>query len=96
MTESLQDFLGGALTLSFLLAGVYFLRFWRKTGHRIFVSFAFAFWLLALNQLLIMVLGVSDERTAYVYLLRILGFLLILVAVIRANISSHPDDRPPF
>ncbi len=96
MTGSLHDFLGGALTLSFLLAGVYFLRFWRKTGHRLFMSFAFAFWLLALNQLLILVFGISDERTAYVYLLRVLGFLIILVAVIRANLSSRPEDRPPF
>lgn len=83
----LLDFLSGAVALAYLVAGVYFLRFWRVTRDRLFLSFALAFWLLALNQAIVALLGASDERTGYAYLLRVLGFGLILYAIVRKNLS---------
>jgi hypothetical protein len=79
------EFLSGAVTLGFAIAGVCFLKFWRKTGDRLFVHFAIAFWLFACNQLLVVVIGGQDERVAYVYLLRVLGFVLILSAIVGKN-----------
>ncbi|NOT09086.1 MAG: hypothetical protein HOP28_12875 [Gemmatimonadales bacterium] len=87
MTSTVVEFLGGAVTLAFLVAGAFFLRFWRKTGQALFRSFALAFWLLALNQAIVSLLGPADERTGYAYVLRVLGFLLILSAIIRANLA---------
>lgn len=81
------EFLSGAAALAYLVAGVYFLRFWRKTRDRLFLSFAFAFWLLSLNQTIVSMLGSADERTGYAYLLRVIGFMLILYAVVRKNAS---------
>jgi hypothetical protein len=81
----LIDFLSGAAALAYLVAGVYFLRFWRKTRDGLFLSFAFAFWLLSLNQTIVSILGVADERTGYVYVLRVLGFVFILYAIVRKN-----------
>lgn len=83
------DFLSGAAALAYLVAGGYFLRFWRKTRESLFLSFAFAFWLLCLNQTIVAVLGVEDERTGYSYILRIVGFVFILHAIIRKNASRH-------
>ena len=82
------DFLGGALAMTYLIAAIFFLRFWRKTRDRLFLAFALAFILLALNGALAAVLGAADERTGYVYVLRVVGFLLILLAIIRKNVPA--------
>jgi hypothetical protein len=83
------DFLAGAVTLGFTVAAVFFLRFWRKTADRLFLAFAAAFALLAVNQVLAAVLEFGDERTPFVYSLRVLGFLLILWAVVDKNLSGR-------
>jgi len=83
------DYLAGAVTLGYLIAGLFFLRFWRKTADRLFFAFAAAFFLLALNQLLATLLEAGDERTVYAYALRVLGFLLILWAIIEKNVQQR-------
>lgn len=83
------DFLGGAVTFGYVLAAVFFLRFWRRTTDRLFVAFAVAFALLALNQALAQWLGAADERVGYTYLLRVLGFLLILAGIVDKNLRSR-------
>jgi len=40
------EFLSGAVTMGFAIASAFFLRFWRRTGDRLFLVFALAFWLL--------------------------------------------------
>jgi hypothetical protein len=45
------EMLAGALVLSYLIAGVHFFQFWKRTGDRLFIHFAVAFWLFVLNQL---------------------------------------------
>lgn len=82
------EFLAGALSCAFVISGVYFLRFWRKTHDRLFLSFAFAFWLLAINQTIVSLLGATDERSGYAYLLRVLGFLIILFAIVDKNLFT--------
>ena len=91
--SSLIDFLSGAVALAYLVAGVYFLRFWRKTRDHLFLSFALAFWLLTLNQALAAAFGAGDERTGWTYLLRVIGFLLILAAIVHKNLSRRASDR---
>jgi hypothetical protein len=56
----------------------------------LFLAFAVAFGLLALNQLVAAILGAGDERTPYTYALRVLGFVLILVAIVDKNVSARP------
>lgn len=83
------EFLSGAVTLGFLTAAGFFLRFWRLTRDRLFLAFATAFFLLAFNQALAQWLGAADERVGYTYLLRVIGFVLILAAIIDKNVSRH-------
>ena len=84
------EFLSGAVTLGFVIAAVFFLRFWRRTRDRFFAAFAVAFVLLALNQALAQWLGAADERVMYTYLLRVLGFVIILFAIIDKNTGKAP------
>jgi predicted nucleic acid-binding protein len=71
------------------VASTFFLRFWRRTSDRLFLAFAGAFFLLALNQGITVVLDAGDERTAFAYGLRVLGFVLILIAIVDKNLSSR-------
>jgi hypothetical protein len=59
----------------------------------LFISFAAAFALLALNQGLAAFLGAGDELTPYTYVLRVLGFVLILFAIVDKNLSNRRSSR---
>jgi hypothetical protein len=74
------------------VAGLIFFRFWRETGDRLLALFAFAFWLLSASWLLLAVLDPTDEARPYVYAVRLLGFLLIIAAVVDKN--RHRRQRP--
>ena len=87
------EYMSGAVTLGFVVAALFFLRFWRKTADRLFLSFGIAFVLLALNQALAQWLGAADERVGYTYLLRVLGFGLILGAIIDKNLAGRASRR---
>lgn len=87
------EFLSGAVTLGFLVAAGFFARFWRKTADRLFLAFAVAFVLLALNQMLAQWLGAADERVGYTYLLRVLGFVIILGAIVDKNLAQIGKNR---
>ena len=93
MSPILVDFLAGAVTLGYLVAAGFFLRFWRRTRDRLFLAFAAAFVLLATNQALASLLGAGDERALYTYVLRVLGFVLILYAIVDKNLSSGRKTR---
>ena len=79
-------FMAGALTLGYLIGALFFLKFWRRTGDALFCAFAAAFALLAANQAAPALLGVSDEALGGVYLLRLGGFLLIILAILGKNL----------
>ena len=79
------DFLAGAVTMGYAVAAVFFLRFWRKTHDRLFLVFAIAFALFALNQALAGIMTVVYESASWIYVLRVLGFVLILAAIVDKN-----------
>lgn len=79
------EFFSGAITLGFVVAAGFFLRFWRQTGDRLFLAFALAFVLFALNQALASWLTVIIEPTSLIYVLRVLGFIIILGAIVDKN-----------
>lgn len=85
MGDGAIAFLSGAVTLGYAAVGLGFLRFWRRTGDALFRYFAIAFWLFALNQLLSAVLGGPERPFPYEYVLRVCGFLLIVLAIARKN-----------
>ena len=81
---SIPDFLLGAVTTGYAVAGLMFLQFWRRTGDRLFAAFAAAFWLMGLGQVLIEIAG----NDWWEYMPRLLGFALIVVAIIDKNRSN--------
>jgi hypothetical protein len=83
--ETTFDFLSGAITMGFLVAGFFFLRFWKRTRDGLFLAFAAAFWLLGLGQALLAFTEVPVEERSGLYLLRLAAFSLILVSIWRKN-----------
>lgn len=87
------DFLAGAVTLAYIIAATFFVRFWRRTHDRLFLAFAVAFGLIALNQIVVLTIGVGDERSNYAYILRVLGYLLILAGIVDKNLFHEKRPR---
>ena len=81
----LIEFLSGAVTFGFFIAGLFFLRFWKRTGDGLFLAFACAFWLLGLNHALISLTDMPIEERSWLYLLRLCAFALILVSIWMKN-----------
>jgi len=83
------SFLAGMLAMGFAVAALFFLRFWRRTGDSLFLTFAAAFALLALQQGVMTALRIADEDRSLVYLLRLAAFVLIMVAILRKNLGAR-------
>ena len=83
------DFISGMLTVGYLVGGLFFLKFWRRTRDGLFLAFAAAFALMALNQAIPVLFGIPDEALGGVYLLRLAAFLLIIWAVLRKNMARR-------
>lgn len=83
------EYLAGAITLGYIISALFFLRFWRRTSERLFLAFAIAFVLFALNQAAAQWLGAADERIGYTYVLRVMGFLVILWAIVDKNLGRR-------
>ena len=83
--QTLLDFLSGAITAGFVIAGLYFLRFWKRTHDGLFLAFAAAFWLLGLAQALISFADIPVEERSWLFLVRLAAFALILVSIWRKN-----------
>ncbi len=86
----LVTFIAGAVVAGFALAGLFFLKFWKRTRDELFLAFTAAFWLLGITQALLTFSHVPVEERSWLYLLRLAAFLLILAAIWRKN-AKHPS-----
>jgi Family of unknown function (DUF5985) len=85
---TLFDFLSGAITLAFLVAALFFLRFWRRTHDGLFLAFAIAFALLGLGQAVQALANIPQEERSFIFLIRLAAFTIILAAIVRKNRSA--------
>jgi hypothetical protein len=81
----MTNFVTGLITMGYLVAGLFFLRFWRRTGDRFFLAFCLAFWLFALSQALVPLSGLPREEASSFYLIRLAGFGVIIAAILAKN-----------
>lgn len=73
----------------YLTAGLFFLRFWKSTRDRLFLLFASAFGVLGLQRLIQSLATAPTEDGAYLYVLRLAAFIIIIIAIIDKNRSSR-------
>lgn len=85
--EPIAAYGAGLLTMGFLVVALFFLRFWRRSGDYLFASFAAAFLLMALNQVLPVLLNIPGDEQAGLYLLRLAAYGLIIAAILAKNVK---------
>ena len=89
--DHLNPFILGMVVMACAVAGLFFLRFWRRTRDRLFVMFAAAFWILGLNWMLLSFTEPEAEtRRVLLYAIRLMAFALILIAIIDKNRKAAP------
>lgn len=90
-------FIYGMIVMGYALAGLFFLKFWRRSGDALFVKFAAAFWLLALNEVAVAVITNPLGEKSWPYLLRLAAFVLIAIAILQKNAGrrSRVGFLPP-
>ena len=90
--QTLVIYLAGMVTAGFLACGLFFVRFWWRSRDFLFIAFAVAFWLLAMNNAFVVLWPEPQEQRSWFYLLRIAAFLLIAVAIVRKNTAEPGED----
>jgi hypothetical protein len=81
----ITQFLSGSLFMAFLVAGLYFLKFWRQAKDGLFLLFAMAFIMLGLERLVLAFVSADNETLPYVYLIRLAAFCLIILGIAGKN-----------
>jgi hypothetical protein len=81
----MRELLSGIIACGSFVAALHFFRSWRRSGDRLLGLFAAAFAVFAANGV---ALGLTDpdaEVRVFLYTVRLVGFFLILIAIIDKN-----------
>lgn len=78
----------GLIIAGYLVIGTFFLRFRKESSDRLFAFFAAAFYLLALQRLLLVTLPATETVTIGLYGVRAFAFGVILYAILDKNRKS--------
>lgn len=84
-TELVSAFTNGVCAALAMAAAMCLLRFWVETRDRLFLMFAVAFTILALNWGLVALFRPAAELRHWYYLLRLAAFITIAYAIIDKN-----------
>lgn len=78
-------FLYGMVAMGSAVSALFFVRYWRQTRDRLFVYFAAAFGLMAIERVTVVFAQLRLENVAWLYLMRLVAFVLIAWAIIEKN-----------
>ena len=78
-------FLRGAIAMSCLVAGLFFLRFWRDSRERLMLVLASSFFILGASWVMLATSRLDEEANAPIFALRALAFGLIAVGILDKN-----------
>ena len=84
MTATLNALLSGAVAMATFVVALFFLRFWKKTGDRFFIYFSLSFALDGIMRVMTN-LGVGGDGSAQIYLMRLVSYGLIVIAILGKN-----------
>jgi hypothetical protein len=84
-----SDFAIGASMVACLAIALFFLRFWRETGDRLFAAFAGAFLVFGVNRFIIALTSEGADGRTYAYVVRFLAFMLVVWGIVDKNRASE-------
>jgi uncharacterized membrane protein HdeD (DUF308 family) len=82
----IEGFLIGVIATTSVVAGLFFLRFWKRTQDPLFLAFGIAFLIEGINRVRFLSLADPAEGEPSIYLIRLLAYLLIAGAIIHKNL----------
>ncbi len=85
----ITGFLLGVIATTSITAGIFFLKFWTKTRDSLFLAFACAFIIEGFNRTALLAVAHPNEGSPWIYLVRLLAFLLILGAILKKNYGGE-------
>jgi hypothetical protein len=81
----MNSLLSGGIATASIIAGVFFLRYWRSSHDRFFLYFAASFLIEGVNRfVLYLSSGLQEDAPGY-YLIRLVCYGLIVVAIVVKN-----------
>jgi hypothetical protein len=85
--------LAGAVAMASAIIALFFLRFWRNSKDRFFLYFSLSFGIEALHRVYAAMTFEDAEDSPLHYLVRLLSYGLILLAILHKNLPSRrPRD----
>lgn len=89
----MNDLLIGAIAAGSYIVALFFVKFWKSTGDKLFLCFGLAFFLEGSNRLILGgVLQLHAEYEDYsIYLLRLVSYSLILIGIIIKNKARRAE-----
>ena len=81
----MKQFCWGMLAMASLVASLFFLRYWKASGERLFAFFSASFALLAVNWVTLAAIDPTFEARHLIYLIRLVAFLVIIVGIVDKN-----------
>jgi uncharacterized membrane protein HdeD (DUF308 family) len=86
-------FLLGAISMASFTASIFFFRFWKETRDFLFVAFAVFFFIEGINRIALVFIVRPNEGNPWVYLARLSGLILILVAILKKNYRAKQSGE---
>ena len=83
----MREVVSGAIAMGYAVAGLFFLRFWKRGKDPLFLSFAIAFWILGATRIGLVATYERYEGTIF-YIFRFIAFTLIIWAIWYKNTKS--------
>lgn len=81
----IEGFLLGIIVCGSLVAGLFFLKFWRQTRDALFLGFGVAFIVEGLNRASSLFLADPSRGNVLIYVVRLFSYLIILAVILNKN-----------
>ena len=88
----MNELLAGGIATASLIAGLFFVRYWRTTRDRFFLWFALSFLVEGLNRFSLYAFAGLDDASPIYYVIRLVAYGLIVWAILEKNLK--PRGRP--
>jgi len=85
----MKELLLGAMAMANISIMAFFLKFWQQTKDRFFFYFAVAFLMLGIERVIAAVETIGQENNIVIYLIRLIAFSFIVLAIIVKNIHRN-------
>jgi uncharacterized membrane protein HdeD (DUF308 family) len=84
----IRGFLVGVIATSSIMAGVFFLKFWKRTRDFLFLAFAIAFIIEGLDRACVVMVARPNEGSPWIYLVHLLASGFLLFAIVKKNYGT--------